>query len=160
MRITPVCAPERRAIIFGMGAVGRADLDQPRARPRHDVRHAERAADLDQFAARDDSLAAVRQRVEAEQHGRRIIVHERRVFRAGQGAEQRPHMVVALAALARRQVELQRHGSRMAATAASIAASASTARPRLVCSTVPVRLNSGRRPERSSASKPGERLER
>ena len=33
----------------------------------------------------------------------------------------------------------------MAATAASIAASAKTARPRLVCSTVPVRLNSGRR---------------
>ena len=43
-------------------------------------------------------------------------------------------------------------GSRIAATAALIAASASTARPRLVCSTVPVRLNSGRSPERSSQS--------
>ena len=41
--------------------------------------------------------------------------------------------------------------SRMAATAASIAASAKAARPRLVCSTVPVRLNNGRRVDRSSA---------
>ena len=32
----------------------------------------------------------------------------------------------------------------MAATAASTAASASTARPRFVCRTVPVRLNNGR----------------
>ncbi len=37
--------------------------------------------------------------------------------------------------------------------AASIAASASSARPRLVCSTVPVRLKTGRSDERSSASR-------
>ena len=70
-------------------------------------------------------------------------------------------MVVALAALAGLQVEFQRdRHSRMAATAASIAASASSARPRLVCSTVPVRLNNGRSVERSSVLKVGERLSR
>ena len=37
--------------IFQMCAVGGADLDQRTARLRHDVRHPERAADLDQLAA-------------------------------------------------------------------------------------------------------------
>ncbi len=41
---------------------------------------------------------------------------------------------------------------RIAATAASIADSASSARPRLVCSTVPVRLKTGRRLGRASIS--------
>ncbi len=99
---------KRQAVIFGMGAVGGANLDQLRPRPRHDVRHAERAADLDQLAPRYDSLAAARQRIEAQKHGRRIIVDQRGVLSAGERAEKGPHMVVALAAPARRQVELKR----------------------------------------------------
>ena len=43
-----------------MRAVGGADLDQACAGARHDVGHAEGAADLDQLAARDDHLAARR----------------------------------------------------------------------------------------------------
>ncbi len=99
---------KRSAIILGMRAVGRAYFDQLRPGPRHNVRHAESAADLDQLAARDDRLAAVRQCVQAEKHSRRIVVDERRILRAGERAKEASHMIVALAALARRQVKLQR----------------------------------------------------
>jgi len=97
--MTPVCGPSA-AIVFCVSAIGRADLDQPRAGPRHDLRHAERAADFDQFATRDDSLAALRQGVEGEEHRCGVVVDERRVLRAGQSAQQRSHVVVALAAYA------------------------------------------------------------
>ena len=91
-----------------MRAVGGADLDQPRAGARHDVRHAERAADLDQLAARHDRLAAARQRVEHEQHRGGIVVDDGRVLGAGQFAQQAAQVVVALAALAVREIEFER----------------------------------------------------
>jgi hypothetical protein len=50
-------------VVLGVGAVGGADLDQLGAGAAHDVGHAEGAADLDQFAARDDGLLALDQRV-------------------------------------------------------------------------------------------------
>jgi hypothetical protein len=46
------------------------------------------------------------------------------------------------------RLKFKRNGERIAATAASIAGSASVARPRLVCSTVPVRLKTGRKLDR------------
>ena len=49
---------ERFGEVPGMGAVGGADLDQPGAGALHDVGDAEGAADLDQFAARDDDFLA------------------------------------------------------------------------------------------------------
>ena len=52
--------PIAAGVVLEMGAVGGADLDQPGAGAGHDVGHAEGAADLDQLAARDDRLAAVR----------------------------------------------------------------------------------------------------
>ena len=61
----------RVAVVLRMGAIGRPDLDKPRAGARHDVGHAKSAADLDELAARHDRLAPARQRIEAEQARRR-----------------------------------------------------------------------------------------
>ena len=49
---------DRIGVIAQMRAVRRADFLQVCAGARHDVRHTEAAADLDQLAARDDALAA------------------------------------------------------------------------------------------------------
>ena len=92
-----------------MRAVGGADLDQLRAGARHDVGHAERAADLDQLAARDDRLAPARERVEHEQHRGGVVVDDGRVLGAGQFAQQAAHMIVALAAPAAAEIEFERH---------------------------------------------------
>ena len=92
-----------------MRAVGRADLDQSGARARHDFRHAKRAANLDELAARHDRLATIRKRVQHEQHGGGIVIDDRRVLRAGQIAEETSDMVVPFAALAGLEIELQRH---------------------------------------------------
>ena len=105
-----------------MRAVGGADLDQLRAGARHDLRHAEGAADLDQLAARHDRLAALRQRVEHEQHGGGVVVDDGRVLGAGQLAQQAAHD----GRRARRGWPPPRSNSsatalRIAATAASIA---------------------------------------
>ena len=81
---------------------------QPGAGARHDVGHAEGAADLDQLAARDDRLASLRERVEHEQHRGGIVVDDGRVLGAGQLAQQAAHVVVALAAAAAVEVEFER----------------------------------------------------
>ncbi len=111
MRIRPVFATDRADIVLAVRAVGGADLDQPGAGARHDVRHAEGAADLDQLAARDDRLAALGQRVEHEQHGGGIVVDDGGVLGAGQLAEKAAQMIVALAAPAAVEVEFERHGA-------------------------------------------------
>ncbi len=72
---------DRAFVIRRVGAVGRADFDEPRARAAHHVGHAERAANLDQFAARHHFLV-VHKRREHEQHRRRVVVHDRRGLRA------------------------------------------------------------------------------
>jgi hypothetical protein len=91
-------------------AVGSADLYELRARAAHDLGHPERAADLYELAARDDRAAALRERVEHEQHGGGVVVHHRRVLGAGQLAKQIANVVVALAAAAGRKIELERDG--------------------------------------------------
>ncbi len=87
-------------VILLVCAVGGADLDQPGPCPRHDLRQAERAADLDQFAAGDDRLAAPGERIEHQQHGGRIIVDDGRILGPGQFAQDAAQMVVALATAA------------------------------------------------------------
>ncbi len=52
----------------------------------------------------------LRQRVEHEQHRGGVVVDDRRVLGAGELAQQRAHMIVALAALAGVEVEFQRNG--------------------------------------------------
>ena len=99
---------ERRRIILLMRAIGGADFDKPRTSTRHDIRHAESAADLDQFAARDDRFLALGKRVEREQNGGGVVIHYRRILGAGQFAQQVTHQGIALAALALRKVKFQR----------------------------------------------------
>src|SRR5215472_17954940 len=45
---------DRLGVVAWMGAIGGTYFDHLRARALHDVGHTERAADLDQLAARDD----------------------------------------------------------------------------------------------------------
>ena len=103
------CRTDGRQIIRGMRAIGCPNLNELRARAGHDVRHAERAADLDQLAARHDGFAAKRQRVQDEKHRGCIVVDDGRVLGSGELAYERPHMIVAFAASARCDVELERH---------------------------------------------------
>ena len=95
-----------------MGAVGGADLAQHRPGAGHDLRDAEGAADLDQFAARDRHLAPERQRVQHQQHRRGVVVDDGGRLGAGDLAQQARDVFVALAALPGGEVEFQRGGGR------------------------------------------------
>ena len=68
------------------------------------------AADLDQLAARDDGILAGAEGVEHQQHRAGVVVDDARILGAGQLADQAAHVVVALAARAAADVELQRDG--------------------------------------------------
>ncbi len=95
-------------IVLEMRAVGGADLDQPAAGASHDVGNAEGAANLDQLAARDDDLAASRQRVQRQEHGRGIVVDRGRRLGAGEPRQPRHNVLVALAAGAAREIVFER----------------------------------------------------
>ena len=99
---------QSREIILQMGAVGGPDLDETRARPRHDLRHAEGAADFDQFAARNDGVLAQRKSIQHQQDGGGVVVDDCRVLGAREFADQAADMVVALAALAGLKIIFQR----------------------------------------------------
>ena len=145
--------PDRLLVVAQVSAVGGADLDQLHAGARHDVGHAEGAADLDQLAARDDDLAPLRQRVEGEQDRGCIVVHHGRRLR------RRSAPAAILPPVRRGRRARRARGRTPDCTArpspmatASMASSGMSARPRLVCSTVPVRLNTGRSLGRPAAS--------
>ena len=104
----PALRPQRLLEVARVRAVGGADLDQPAARGAHDLGHAERAADLDQLAARDHHLAPRRERLERQQHRRRAVVDHGGRLRAGQLQQQALDDAVAIAALAGRDVVLER----------------------------------------------------
>ena len=96
--------PDRGAVVREPRAVGGAHLAQPRAALAQHVRDAERAADLHQLAAAHDHLAALRQRVDGQQHRRRAVVDHH----AGLDPEQRlqPRLGVLLAAAAAAALEV------------------------------------------------------
>ena len=107
-RIAPVSAVDRALVVGEPRAVRRADLDQPRARLRDHVRHAEPAADLDQLPARDDHLAArPGERRRREQRRARAVVDREPGLGAGQLAQQRLDVRVPRPARAGLQVELE-----------------------------------------------------
>ena len=95
------------SVVFGVGAVGGAHLDQLGTGAAHDVGDAEGAANFHQLAARDDDFLARCQRVEREQHGGGVVVDHGGGFRAGQLAQQVGDEVVAVAAPAGGQVKFQ-----------------------------------------------------
>ena len=90
-----------------MRPVGRADLAQHGAAAQHDVGDAELAADLDELAAGDDDLLAMGERLQREQDGRRVVVHDQRVLGAGEPPQQPLHVAVAGAALLGGEIELE-----------------------------------------------------
>ena len=101
--------------ITQMRAVRGAHLDQLAAGARHDVGHAECAADLDQLAARDRHLLFQRQCVQHKQHGGGVVVDHGGGFRAGQPAQPVFQMGIAVAAPRRLDIIFQvagagRHG--------------------------------------------------
>jgi hypothetical protein len=96
-------------IVLQMRAIRRADLAQLRARAAHDVGNAERPADLDEFAARNDDLLPERERGQRQQHSRRIVVDHGGGLRTGQFADQVLDQIVAIAAAATVQIELEVH---------------------------------------------------
>ena len=104
----PRLARDRLAIVRDAGAVRGADLHQPRARLGEDVGDPEPVADLDQLTAADQHLAAARDRREAQQHGRRVVVHGQPRLRARQARQQVGEVVVPRSATPRRQVVLER----------------------------------------------------
>jgi hypothetical protein len=103
----PRVGTDRFGVVAGMRAVRGADLAQARAAPPHDVGDPELAADLDELAARDDDVFPVRQRLQRQQHGRRVVVDHERALGAAQAAQERLHVAIARAALLRGEVELQ-----------------------------------------------------
>ena len=98
---------DRALVVRAPRAVRRAHLDQLRVRARHDVGHAERAADLDQLAARHDRLAPAGEGLEHEQHRAGAVVDADAGFRAGDAHEEIAQVVVALVALVRLAVDLE-----------------------------------------------------
>ncbi len=72
----PGARADRVAVVRQARLVRRADLAQLAARRREDVGHAERAADLDQLAARDDDLLVAGQRAQREHDRGGVVVHD------------------------------------------------------------------------------------
>ena len=91
-----------------MGAICGADFLKLHTGARHNVGHAERAANLNKFAAGHHGFAALCQAVEHEQDGGGVVVDDRRVLGTGEFANQSTQMIVAIAAFAGLQIKLKR----------------------------------------------------
>ncbi len=78
---------DRIEIIAQVCAVGRAHFHQLTARLAHHIRDTKRAANLYQLAARHNHLFACAQRRQHQQHGRRVVINDTGVFRAGKFTE-------------------------------------------------------------------------
>ncbi len=90
-----------RVVVGGARAIRRPDLDEARTRACEHVGDAEAVADLDQLAARDEHVAALRERGEREQHRRRVVVDDDRRLGAGEPAQERCHVILPRAARSR-----------------------------------------------------------
>jgi len=103
----PRAALEGSRVVAQVGAVGGADLDQPGAALLQDLGDPERAADLDQLAARHQHLAAGGQGGERHQHGGGAIVDHQRRLGAGEAGEPALDPGAALTAPPGGEVELE-----------------------------------------------------
>ena len=99
----------RLAIIFGMGAVGGTHFVQLATRLAHHVGDAKCPADLHQFAARDHHFATAGGGRQHQQNGRRVVVHDTGVFRAGDLAQQIGNGAIAMAAPGVVEIIFERH---------------------------------------------------
>ena len=78
----------RERVVADSRAVRRADLAETRAGLRHDIRHAEAAANLHQLAARDQHLSSARQCRQHQQRRSGAVVDDDRRFGARDVAQQ------------------------------------------------------------------------
>ena len=99
----------RLAIVFGVGAVGGAHFVQLTTCLTHHVGNAERPADLHQLAAGDHHLPAAGGGRQHQQHGRRVVVHDTGIFRAGDLAQQIGNGAIAMAAPGVVEIIFERH---------------------------------------------------
>ena len=98
---------DSRSVVVQVTAVGGAHFAQAGTAFFHHFRDAEAAADLHQFPARDDDLAALAEGIQHQQDGGGVIVDHHGGLGAGQALEQLVDDDVAAAASAAVQVELQ-----------------------------------------------------
>ena len=98
-------------VVVEVGAVRRAYLAEPCTTQRHHVGHAEAATDLDQLAARDDDLAARRERCDREQDRGRVVVDHQRRLGSGEGTQVVRDQGIPITAPASGQVELEVDGA-------------------------------------------------
>ena len=94
-------------VVAFVRAVGRADFAQTAAGAFHHLGQSERAADLDEFAARDRHFPAQRQGVQRQQHRGGVVVDHRGGFRAGEQAQTVGDDSLPVAAPPGGEVELQ-----------------------------------------------------
>jgi hypothetical protein len=98
---------DRVLIIDKVSSVGGTHLLQHRAALSHDVGDAERSADFDQLATRDDDSSTLGQRIEGEHQRAGRIVDRQSILGSGQLREQGAAMIRPLASSARCEVVLQ-----------------------------------------------------
>ena len=94
-------------VVGEAGPVGRADLDDLRPRGGEDLRDAERAADLDQLAARDDDLAPRASAARASSRAAALLLVTRAASAPVSVGEQPFEAAGALAAAAGREIDLE-----------------------------------------------------
>ena len=93
--------------VFNVNAVGRSNLDQLSAAAFEHFGQTKSAADLHELIASHDNLAALRKRIEHEEHGGGAVVDDERVFCPGNCTQRLPDGRVARAALAGFQIVLE-----------------------------------------------------
>ena len=103
---------DRVFVVAQMRAIGGSGFAEDAIGALHDLGHAERAADLHEFAAGNHDFAPGGQRIEHEQHGGGIVVDHGGGFSAGQFAKRRFEMMVAVAAMSRLKIVFQVAGAR------------------------------------------------
>ena len=127
-------------VVGGARAVRRPDFAQPRAALLDDVGNAERAADLDQLAARDDDFLPAGDGREQQQRAGGVVVRQDRRLASEQRPAELRQMLVAPSAAAFLEVEFEiRVAGGDAAARDQIAASIGE-RPRFVWMMMPVPL--------------------
>ncbi len=106
---------DRAFVVRGVRAVGGAHLFEDRAASGHDLRNPERAANLNQLAARHDHFLAARQRVQGKEHRGGVVVDHRGRFGAREIDEQLFDHLLAPSAFTEIKVVFQVDGARAGA---------------------------------------------
>ena len=90
--------PNRGLVIGQARFVGRANFAQARAARSHHIWQPIGAADFDELTARDDNFLIARQRRQHQHRGGSVVVHDERVFRTRELAQQQLGIVTATTA--------------------------------------------------------------